>query len=151
MKIISYFFFRPRKLRMLDKSFLFGAIAAVGLASSAFALSSQVDAQTPTEIRNYAKSVLAMEPERRQAFEEIKKLIGGREIPQIVCSDSNSLSSLPNKARDIAVNYCNRSQKIVEQNGLSIDNFNKITRDLQSNEKLKAEIYNTLLNLQKNP
>lgn len=151
MKIISYFFFRPRKQRMLDKSFLFGAIAAVGLASSPFAFSSQVDAQTPTEIRNYAKSVLAMEPERRQAFEEIKKLIGGREIPQIVCSNSDSLSSLPNKARDIAVNYCNRSQKIVEQNGLSIDNFNKITRDLQSNEKLKAEVYNTLLDLQKNP
>lgn len=136
---------------MLDKSFLFGALALVGLASSAFALSSQVDAQTPTEIRNYAKSVLAMEPERRQAFEEIKKLIGGREIPQIVCSNSNSLSGLPNKARDIAVNYCNRSQKIVEQNGLSIDNFNKITRDLQSNEKLKTEVYNTLLDLQKNP
>lgn len=151
MKIISYFFFQPSLQRMLDKSFLFGALAFVGLASSAFALSSQVDAQTPTEIRNYAKSVLAMEPERRQAFEEIKKLIGGREIPQIVCSNSNSLSGLPNKARDIAVNYCNRSQKIVEQNGLSIDNFNKITRDLQSNEKLKAEVYNTLLDLQKNP
>ncbi len=151
MKIISYFFFRPRKQRMLEKSFLFGAIAFVSLASSAFAFSYQVDAQTPTEIRNYAKAVLAMEPERRQAFEEIKKLIGGREVPQIVCSNSNSLSSLPNKVRDIAVNYCNRSQKIVEQNGLSIDNFNKITRDLQSNEKLKTEVYNTLLDLQKNP
>lgn len=151
MKIISYFFFRPSLQGLLDKSFLFGAIAAVGLASSAFAFSSQVDAQTPTEIRNYAKSVLAMEPERRQAFEEIKKLIGGREIPQIVCSNSNSLSGLPNKARDIAVNYCNRSQKIVEQNGLSIDNFNKITRDLQSNQKLKDDVYYTLIELQKNP
>ncbi|MBW4480109.1 MAG: DUF4168 domain-containing protein [Tolypothrix brevis GSE-NOS-MK-07-07A] len=151
MNIIPYFFFRPRKQRMLEKSFLFGALAFVSLASSPFAFSYQVDAQTPTEIRNYAKSVLAMEPERRQAFEEIKKLIGGREIPQIVCSDSNSLSNLPNKARDIAVNYCNRSQKIVEQNGLSIDDFNKITRDLQSNEKLKTDVYNTLLDLQKKP
>jgi Domain of unknown function (DUF4168) len=151
MKIISYFFFRPSLQRMLDKSFLVGALATVGIASGAFAFSSQVDAQSPTEIRNYAKSVLAMEPERRQAFEEIKKLIGGKEIPQIVCSNSNSLSGLPNKARDIAVNYCNRSQKIVEQNGLSIDDFNRITRDLQSNEKLKAEVYNTLLELQKNP
>jgi len=151
MKIISYFFLQPRKQRMLEKSFLVGAIATMGLASSAFAFSSQVDAQTPTEIRNYAKSVLAMEPERRLAFEGIKNLIGGREIPQIVCSNSNSLNGLPNKARDIAVNYCNRSQKIVEQNGLSIDNFNKITRDLQSNEDLKRKIYNTLLDLQKNP
>jgi hypothetical protein len=151
MKIISYFFFGSRKQLMLEKSFLFGAIAVVGLASSAFAFSYQVDAQTPTEIRNYAKAVLAMEPERRLAFEGIKKLIGGGEIPQIVCSNSNSLSGLPNKARDIAVNYCNRSQKIVEQNGLSIDNFNKITRDLQSNPKLKDDVYNTLIELQKKP
>jgi hypothetical protein len=150
MKIISYFFFRRSLQRTLDKSFLFSAIALVSLASSAFAFSSQVGAQSPTEIRNYAKSVLAMEPERRQAFDEIKKLIGDRQIPQIVCSNSNSLSGLPNKARDIAVNYCNRSQKIVEQNGLSIDDFNKITRDLQSNEDLKRKIYNTLLDLQNN-
>nr|WP_236117076.1 DUF4168 domain-containing protein [Hassalia byssoidea] len=136
---------------MLEKSFLFGALAAVGLASSAFAFSYQVDAQTPTEIRNYAKAVLAMEPERRRTFEGIKKLIGGGEIPQIVCSNPNSLNGLPNKARELAVNYCNRSQQIVEQNGLSIDNFNKITRDLQSNQKLKDEVYNTLLDLQKKP
>ncbi|MGI2907247.1 DUF4168 domain-containing protein [Tolypothrix sp. VBCCA 56010] len=136
---------------MLEKSFLFGAIAAVGLASSAFAFSYQVDAQTPTEIRNYAKAVLAMEPERSRAFEGIKKLIGGGEVPQIVCSNPNSLNGLPNKARDIAVNYCNSSQQIVEQNGLSIDNFNKITRDLQSNQKLKDEVYNTLIELQKKP
>jgi len=151
MKIISYFFFRSTKQRMLEKSFLFGAIAFLGLASSAFALSSQVDAQTPTEIRNYAKAVLAMEPERRQAFEEIKKLIGGREVPKIICYDSNSFSSLPNKAQDIARNYCKRSEKIVEQNGISFDVFNKISREWQTNEKLKAEIYNTLLDLQKNP
>ncbi|MBW4566795.1 MAG: DUF4168 domain-containing protein [Tolypothrix carrinoi HA7290-LM1] len=151
MKIISYFFFGLRKQRMLDKSFLFGALATVGLASSAFALSSQVDAQTPTEIRNYAKSILAMEPERSRAFVEIKKIVGGGEVPQIVCSNPNSLNGLPNKARDIAVKYCNRSQQIVEQNGLSIDNFNKITRDLQSNQKLKDEVYNTLLDLQKKP
>ena len=151
MKIISYFFFGSRKQRMLEKSFLFGAIAAVGLASSAFAFSYQVDAQTPTEIINYARAVLAMEPERSLAFVEIKKIIGGGEIPQIVCSNSNSLNGLPNKARELAVNYCNSSQKIVEQNGLSIDNFNKITRDIQSNQKLKDDVYKALLNLQKNP
>lgn len=151
MNIISYFFFQPNLQKMLSKPFLLSAIAAVGLASSALVLSYKADAQTPTEIRNYAKSILAMEPKRRQAFEEIKKLIGGGEIPQIVCSDSNSLNGLPNKARDIAVNYCNSSQQIVEQNGLSINDFNKLTVQLQNNENLKTQVYNTLIDLQKKP
>lgn len=150
MKIVSYLFFGSSWHKMLSKSLFLGALASVGMASSAFSLSDKAEAQTPTEIRNFAKAVLEMEPERRQAFAEIKKMIGGREIPQIVCNDSNSLSTLPNKVRDIAVNYCNRSQQIVEKNGLTIDNFNRITKDSQNNADLKQKIYNTLLDEQKN-
>ncbi len=51
----------------------------------------------------------------------------------------------------MAVNYCNRSQQIVQSNGLSIDQFNNITLQLQNNEDLKRQIYNTLIRLQKVP
>jgi hypothetical protein len=102
-----------------------------------------------TEVTNYAESVLEMEPKRQTAFEEIKKLIGGKEIPKIVCNDPKSMNSLPGKAKDIAVNYCNESQKIVEQNSLSIDRFNQITVETQNNNDLKRQIYNTLIRLQK--
>ncbi|QMS88297.1 DUF4168 domain-containing protein [Nostoc edaphicum CCNP1411] len=157
MKKISDLFSRSSRKRILYHSFFFGAIATAGVISNAFSLSSQAYAQTPppivnnTEINNYAQAVLAMEPARQNAFEEIKKLIGNGEIPKIVCNDSNSINGLPRKAQDIAVNYCTRSQKIVEDNGLSIDQFNKITIELQNNNLLKRQVYNTLLRLQQTP
>jgi len=134
---------------------LFGVIGTASLISSSLPLNSKVYAQNPpvnkTEINSYAQAVLAMEPARQHAFEEIKKLIGSGEIPTIVCNDSNSINGLPRKAQDIAVNYCTRSQKIVEDNGLSIDRFNKITMEAQNNNKLYRQIYDTLLILQKAP
>ena len=157
MKKTSDFFFPPSRKRILFQSFFFGAIATVSVISNAFSLSLKADGQTPTPIVNntqidsYAQAVLAMEPARQNAFEEIKKLIGNGEIPKIVCNDSNSINGLPRKAQDIAVNYCTRSQKIVQDNGLSIDQFNKITIEIQNNNILKRQVYNSLLRLQKSP
>ncbi|AVH69957.1 DUF4168 domain-containing protein [Nostoc sp. 'Lobaria pulmonaria (5183) cyanobiont'] len=157
MKKISDLFSRTSRKRILSQSLFFGAIASVSVISNAFSFSSKAEAQTPppivnnTEIDSYAQAVLAMEPARQNAFEEIKKLIGNGEIPQIVCNDSNSINGLPKKAQDIAVNYCNHAQKIVEDNGLRFEQFNKITIELQNNTILKSQVYNTLLRLQQPP
>ncbi|MEH1859671.1 MAG: DUF4168 domain-containing protein [Nostoc sp.] len=157
MKKISDLFSRTSRKRTLSQSLFFGAITTVSVISNAFSLSSKADAQTPppivnnTEINSYAQAVLAMEPARQNAFEEIKKLIGNGEIPNIVCNDSNSINGLPKKAQDIAVNYCNHAQKIVEDNGLKFEQFNKITIELQNNTILKTQVYNTLLRLQQPP
>ncbi|MEH2123349.1 DUF4168 domain-containing protein [Nostoc sp.] len=157
MNKIFDLFSRTSRKRTLSRSLFFGAIATVSLISNAFSLSSKAEAQTPapivnnTEINSYAQAVLAMEPARQNAFEEIKKLIGNGEIPQIVCNDSNSINGLPKKAQDIAVNYCNHAQKIVEDNGLKFEQFNKITIELQNNTILKKQVYNTLLRLQQPP
>ncbi|MEH1948496.1 MAG: DUF4168 domain-containing protein [Nostoc sp.] len=157
MNKISDLFFRTGRKRTLSRVLFFGAIATVSVISNAFSLSPKAEAQTPapivnnTEIDSYAQAVLAMEPARQNAFEEIKKLIGNGEIPQIVCNDSNSINGLPKKAQDIAVNYCNHAQKIVEDNGLKFEQFNKITIELQNNTILKKQVYNTLLRLQQPP
>ncbi|MHC5595545.1 MAG: DUF4168 domain-containing protein [Nostoc sp.] len=158
MKKVSDLFSRCSRKRILCPSFFFGAIATVGVISNGFSWSFKADAQTPspivnnTEINSYAKAVLAMEPARQNAFGEIKKLIGNGEIPKIVCNESNSFNGLPKKAQDIAKNYCAHAQEIVEQNGLSIDNFNKITLELQNNNiSLKEQVYNTFLRLQQTP
>ncbi|OYD95189.1 hypothetical protein CDG76_09360 [Nostoc sp. 'Peltigera membranacea cyanobiont' 210A] len=157
MKKIFDLFSRTSRKRTLSRSLFFGAIATVSVISNGFSLSSKAEAQTPapivnnTEIDSYAQAVLAMEPARQNAFEEIKKLIGNGEIPQIVCNDSNSINGLPKKAQDIAVNYCNHAQKIVEDNGLKFEQFNKITIELQNNTILKKQVYNTLLRLQQPP
>lgn len=157
MKKISDLVYRPSRRQILCQSLFFGVIATAGVICNTFSSSSKADAQTPppivnnTEINSYAQAVLAMEPARQNAFEEIKKLIGNGEIPKIVCNDSNSINGLPKKAQDIAVTYCTRAQKIVEDNGLSFDQFNKITIELQNNNILKRQVYNTLLRLQKTP
>ena len=91
-----------------------------------------------------------MEPARQQAFQDIKKIIGSGEVPKIVCNDPNSMNGLPSQAKDIAVNYCKNSQKIVEDNGFTIDRFNQLTVEIQNNSTLKRQIYNNLLRLQKN-
>ncbi|MEH2121524.1 DUF4168 domain-containing protein [Nostoc sp.] len=157
MKKTSDFFSRPSRKRILFQSFFFGAIATVSVISNAFSLT-KADGQTPTpivnntEINSYAQAVLAMEPARQNAFEEIKKLIGNGEIPKIVCNDPNSVKDLPTKAQDIAKNFCTLSEKIVKDNGLSNDQFNKITMELQNNNTLlKQQVSNTLLCLQKAP
>lgn len=157
MKKISDLLPRTSRKRILSQSLFFGAIATVSVIYNAFSLSSKAYGQTlppivnNTEIDSYAQAVLTMEPARQNAFEEIKKLIGNGEIPKIVCNDSNSINGLPRKAQNIAVDYCSRSQKIVQDNGLSIDQFNKITIELQKNDILKQQVYNTLLRLQKSP
>ncbi|MGH1393697.1 MAG: DUF4168 domain-containing protein [Trichormus sp.] len=101
------------------------------------------------EITNYAQALLAMEPARQQAFGEIKKIVGNGSVPKIVCNEPSSMSNLPDRARNIAVNYCKRSQEIVENHGLSIDRFNRITMEIPNNNRLKQQIYETLVRLQK--
>lgn len=155
MKKISDLIFRTSLKTMLSRNLFFGVLTTASLVAGTLTLDSKSEAQIApvnnSEITSYAQAVLAMEPSRQQAFEEIKKLIGGGEVPQIVCNDPNSMNSLPRKARDIAINYCNRSQKIVEDNGLTISRFNGITIEIQNNNNLKRQVYNTLIRLQKSP
>lgn len=159
IKRIPNLFLSSSLQRKFPRSLFLGILASASLVTTSLAFSSQSYAQTPavnnsvnnTDITSYAQAVLAMETPRQQAFEEIKKLIGGGEIPKIICHDSNSINNLPRRVQDIAVNYCEDSKKIVERNGLSIDRFNKITVELQSDNNLKRQVYNTLIRLQKSP
>ncbi|ARV57770.1 hypothetical protein BZZ01_03200 [Nostocales cyanobacterium HT-58-2] len=149
-------FLQHSLIQILSKSLFVSVISTASLVPSAFVLTSKADAQAPQsvnsgELRSYARAMLTMEPRRQQAFDEIKKIIGSGEVPKIVCNDNNSLNGLPGKAKDIAVNYCQSYQKVVEDNGLSIDRYNTITTQVQSNEDLKRQVYNILLRLQKNP
>jgi hypothetical protein len=142
--------------RKLSQSLVLTTLTSLSLIFGTLGLSAKANTPANTqnftisnaEITNYAESVLEMEPNRQKAFEEIKKLIGAKEIPKIVCNDSQSMNALPGKAKDIAINYCNDSQKIVSENSLTIDRFNQITLELQSNNDLKRKIYNTLIRLQ---
>ncbi|MDH6059621.1 DUF4168 domain-containing protein [Chrysosporum bergii ANA360D] len=159
MKTLPTLLFSSSRLHRFPRQVFCGILATASLVTSSMFLDSQTNAQTPiinnqvnnTDIISYAQAVLAMETPRQQAFDEIKKLIGGGEIPKIICSDANSINSLPRQVKDIAITYCENSKKIVEDNGLTIDRFNTITIELQNNNNLKRQVYNTLIRLQKSP
>ena len=143
--------------RMLSRSFLVSTLATIGLFAGSIVFSSKADAQIPTkvgtnEIVKYSQALLTIEETRLQAFEDIKKIGGGEKVPTIVCNQPSSIQSLrTRRARDIARKYCQRSQKIVEESGLSIQRFNNITLKLRNDESLKRQIHNTLIRLQKKP
>lgn len=159
-------FFRPCLNRMLSPtrtgklttSLIVGVLTTVGLSgltpnlsgTSVLVFGSAVSAQavSDAEVTNYAQAVLAMEPVRQQSYDEIKKIIGSGDMPSIVCHKTESLTALPDSARTIAMNYCNRSKVIVESNKLSVPRFNAITVSLQSDPDLKARIHSELIRIQ---
>ncbi len=155
MKTLSLNNSRPKLNNMLRRSVFIGVIASVSFLSSTLIFSSKSYAQAAPvkndEVIKYAKTVLEMEPSRQQTFDEIKKMMGGSQVPQISCNDSNSFNGLPGKAKNIAVEYCNRYLQVVTENGLSMDRFNEITVQIQGNQNLQQQVHNQLLRLQKKP
>lgn len=156
MKKITHTSKETKITRMLYKSLLIGTLATLGFAASSIVSSVKADAQTPqtvndSEIVKYSKALLMIEQNRVQAFDEIKKREGGK-VPAIICNRPNTITGLSSReARDIAKNYCQRSQTIVKGSGLSVQRFNGITLLLRSDDSLKQQIHNTLIRLQKKP
>lgn len=100
-----------------------------------------------SELTNYAKAVLAIEPLRLSAYDEIKKIVGS--VPSLVCDPKQISRGLPRNAQGIAINYCNQSKKIVESNDLTIARFNNITVQLQSDSNFQKKVQNELIRLQR--
>jgi Domain of unknown function (DUF4168) len=104
----------------------------------------------PVETR-YAKALIKIERLRRNAFNEIKQKMAGN-VPQINCYESSSLDSLSPDIREIAKDYCDKSEQIVQENKLSIDDFNKITRAITGsspNKALKQKIQTEMMRIKK--
>ncbi|MGF1479551.1 MAG: DUF4168 domain-containing protein [Cyanophyceae cyanobacterium] len=99
------------------------------------------------QVEQYAQAVLSIEPHRQQAFEDITQIIG-RQPPNIVCNQPSSYSSLPDDAQTVAQKYCRTSKQIVESAGLSVAQFNEITRRAQSNNSLESRIQNAMIEIQ---
>lgn len=104
-------------------------------------------AVTKEEIKNYAKAVIAIEPKRKAAYTEIQKNLNDEKVPEIVCTKAETIASLAKNVQNIAVNYCNQAKKIGESQGLTMQRFNGITVNSQSNPDLQRRIYNELVNL----
>ena len=152
-------FARPCLSRMLLRSLVMGTLATVSLLSGlapdlsgrsgtlVFSFAAYAQEISTEEATNYAQAGMEIEQLRQKAHDDIKNIIG-REPPAIVCDKPESLNALTGDARNIAGDYCNRSQEIVKNNHLSIGRFNAITVNLQNDTNLKKRIDNELMRLQ---
>ncbi len=99
-----------------------------------------------TQIVNYANVVLSIEPLRQDAYQKIQKIIG-RTPPNIACDQKETFKGLPNEAQKVAVNYCNQSRLIVQNSGLSVNQFNDMTLRVRSDQELKRRVQNAMIRI----
>jgi hypothetical protein len=132
---------------------LSGFVPTVSGRSSFLNFDSSAGAQSISndEARRYAATVLEMEPYRQEFYAKVKEILGNGEVPEIICTERSTLQRLPQKARPIAVDYCNRYKKTATQNKLTHTRFNNITIEAQSNEQTRTVIQNELIKLQTSP
>jgi Domain of unknown function (DUF4168) len=90
------------------------------------------------EVMSYARSVMAIEPLRQSAYNDIERTNGS--VPSILCHRPNSLNDLPAGIQQTARSYCNQSISIVEDNNLTITRFNEITVKMRSDSGLARRI-----------
>ncbi|NJR63227.1 MAG: DUF4168 domain-containing protein [Cyanobacteria bacterium CRU_2_1] len=133
-------------------SILFGLVPNLQHPTSGFTLDFNTAAYAQSisdeEVISYARSVLAIEPFRQAAYEQIKQITGSSNVPQIACHRPSSLNELPSNIRQIAIDYCNQAISIVESNSLTISRFNEITVAHQSDSTLSERIQQIILQLQ---
>ena len=105
-----------------------------------FTINQEVLAQTPSDadLQNYANAVKAIENLRQQTYSSIQQMVG--QSPSLACNQKQNFSQLPDDARNVAVDYCTQSENIVRQNGLTINQFNRITQQLKDDRDLYKRV-----------
>jgi hypothetical protein len=111
--------------------------------SQAATWSSAAFAQSMSKIRNYAGAVLEIEPLRRKAYREVRRMMNGN-LPNDVCRQGQ----LPGNVRSICSDFFDESANIIRKNNLSIGEFNEFTQRSQSDSGLMNQIQQELIRLQ---
>lgn len=104
-------------------------------------ISSQAMAQNVSDedLRKYAQAAIAIENLRQTTYSNIEGIIG-RSSGQMSCNQPQSFSQLPENARKMAIEYCEQSEVIVKNNGLTVNRFNQITQQVKQNPSLQQRL-----------
>ncbi|MBW4475191.1 MAG: DUF4168 domain-containing protein [Stenomitos rutilans HA7619-LM2] len=132
--------------------FVVGALSTMGLLVSYAPLLMQ---QSPfigvayaqsssTQVSQYARAAFYIEQQRQQDYAEAKKIMGGN-VPEDVCRQQN----IPSAVHDICGRFLKRSAEIIKDSGLTISQFNELTRRKEGDPALQQQIQSELLKLQK--
>ncbi|MGA7934356.1 MAG: DUF4168 domain-containing protein [Kovacikia sp.] len=95
-------------------------------------------------VSQYSRAAYEIERMRQKKYGEAKQVMGG-DVPADVCRQQN----LPSTVRGICDDFLKESANIIKQNGLTIAQFNDITRRRDSDSALQQQIQSELLRLQK--
>jgi hypothetical protein len=114
-----------------------------GRVESQVVWSSTAFAQSNGKIRNYAGAVLEIEPLRKRAYREVRRMMNGT-LPNDVCRQGQ----LPGNVRSICTDFFDESANIIRKNNLSIGEFNEFTQRSQSDSGLMNQIQQELIRLQ---
>ncbi|WAS04788.1 DUF4168 domain-containing protein [Gloeomargaritales cyanobacterium VI4D9] len=104
--------------------------------------------QTPLSddrIQRYALIVLELEPIRQAHLEEARRLLGTINTSGNLCGERN----LPAPVQTVCNRYFEKSQRLVEQRGLTIQEFNLITTQAQQDPTLSKRIQDAMLRQRK--
>lgn len=109
---------------------------------------------TEQEISNYAKAVMDMENMRRQAYAEISDVMMGQGLDvtrySLSCVSADTLDlprAVRRPVRILLINYCNSAKKLVEDTGLTANQFNAITATHEQDEGLVKQIQSEMARL----
>lgn len=108
-------------------------------------LSSAAYAQDDPAVASYANAAYQIERLRQRRFSEAKREFPGGNVPANVCQQA----SIPATVRSICDEFMNESAEIIKSNGLSVSQFNEITRRKGSDPALQQQIDTELLRIQK--
>ena len=115
------------------------------LRSTAWSVSDAAYAQASSpQVSQYARAAFYIEQQRQQDYAEAKKIMSGN-VPDDVCRQQN----IPSAVHDICSRFLKRSAEIIKENGLTIAQFNDITRRKEGDPSLQQQIQSELLKLQK--
>lgn len=108
-------------------------------------IESQAMAQNVSDedLKKYAQAAIAIENLRQTTYSNIESVIG-KSSGQMSCNQRQSFSQLPENARKMAIEYCDQSEVIVQNNGLTINRFNQITQQVKQDPSLKQRLQSIL-------
>jgi Domain of unknown function (DUF4168) len=131
----------------LSRSAIVGVLSTVGLLAGVVPqlsghspmpmFSGSAYAQDDDAVR-FARAAVAIEQRRVSVSDEVKKITGS--VPDIACNQPQRLNSFPPNVRSLIVDFCNFSRQTIEKNGLTVDRFNEIMTQRQTDPAMQRRI-----------
>jgi Domain of unknown function (DUF4168) len=108
--------------------------------SQIFSSIARADDFSDSDLRNYAAVLMKIEPIRQSTLTKVSQANGGGKLPNLVCSQPDTMAGLNSEAKSLFINYCNQCESIATSRGLSIEKFNQITQSIRENPPIKDKV-----------